>query len=93
MFITSDTSDISDWDWIAGGFPCRDVVRDRLISDSLNDLKHDNNTANSRKTNDNFKVEIYDDNQDDDFTTSQCPISQHHSGGIDCHLTINGPEG
>ena len=31
MFIPSDTSDISDWEWIAGGFPCRYMIRKRLI--------------------------------------------------------------
>ena len=34
MFIPSDTSDISDWEWIAGGFSCRDMIRERLISDN-----------------------------------------------------------
>ena len=53
----------------------RDVVRDQNVSDSLEDLKHDNNTANSRKAKDNIKVEMLDDNQDYDLTTSQCPIS------------------
>ena len=32
MFIPSDTSDISDWEWIAGGFSCWDMIRERLIS-------------------------------------------------------------
>ena len=53
----------------------RDVVRHRIFSDFLEDLKHDNNTANPRKARDNIKVEILDDNQDDDLTTSECPIS------------------
>ena len=35
MFIPWDTSDISDWEWIAGGFPCREMIRERLISDNL----------------------------------------------------------
>ena len=34
MLIPSDISDTSDWEWIAGGFPCRDVARERFISDS-----------------------------------------------------------
>ena len=40
MFIPSDTSDISDWECVAGGFFCRDMVRDRTISESLNNPKH-----------------------------------------------------
>ena len=34
MLIPSDISDTSEWEWIAGGFPCRDVARERFISDS-----------------------------------------------------------
>ena len=34
MPIPSDISDTSEWEWIAGGFPCRDVVREHFISDS-----------------------------------------------------------
>ena len=34
MFVPSDISDTSDWEWIAGGFPCKDVARERFISDS-----------------------------------------------------------
>ena len=75
MVIPSDTSDIGDWEWIAVGFPCRDVVRERIISDSLNASKHDSNTDNSPEANDNIKVEILEDNQDDELITSQCPIS------------------
>ena len=58
MFIPLDTSDISDWEWIAGDFLCRDVARDQNVSDSLNVIKHDNITASPRNTNDNIKVEI-----------------------------------
>ena len=58
MFIPFDTSDIRDWEWIAGGFPCGDVVRDRIISDTLKNINHDNNTANPRKANDKIKVEV-----------------------------------
>ena len=60
---------------IPGGFPCRDVVRERIISNSLNDLQQDNNTDNSTKANDNIEVEILENNQDDELITSQCPIS------------------
>ena len=34
MLIPSDISHTSEWEWIAGGFPCRDVARERFISDS-----------------------------------------------------------
>ena len=33
--IPSDTSNISDWEWIAGGFPCRDMIRERIIPDKI----------------------------------------------------------
>ena len=91
MIITSDISDISDWEWIAGGFPCRDVARERIISDSFNNLKQNDNTFNPCKTNNNIKVKILEDtiNPDDEplihcpisiipaerNTTTQCPIS------------------
>ena len=46
-----------------------------MISDSVNDSKQDNNTDNSPEENDNIKVEILEDNQDDELITSQCAIS------------------
>ena len=39
MFIPADISDNSDWEWIAGGFPCRGVIRDRIISDEPKSYK------------------------------------------------------
>ena len=75
MIISSDTSDISDWEWIAGGFPYRDVVREQIISDSINNLKHDDNTNNSRETNHNSKVEILEGDLHDELLSTQCPIS------------------
>ena len=75
MFIPLDTSDISDWEWIAGEFPCRDVVREQDISVSITDSKQDNNTDNSPEANDNIKVEIWEDNQDVELITSHWPIS------------------
>ena len=75
MFIPSDTTNISDWEWIAGGFPCRDVVMERNISDSVNDLHQDNNTDNSPEANGNIKFQIFEDKQDEDILTSQCPIN------------------
>ena len=32
--IQSDTSNITDWEWIVGGFPCRDMIKERNISDN-----------------------------------------------------------
>ena len=75
MIIPTDTSHINDREWIAGGFPSRDVVKKRIISDSLNDKKHDNITDNPCNANDNIKVEILDDNPNDELSTSQVPIS------------------
>ena len=75
MFIPSDSSVISDCEWIAGVFHCRDVVRERIISGSLNDINNDKITANSRNANDNRKVEILDDNPNDELSSSQCPVS------------------
>ena len=54
MIIPSDTSDTSDWEWIAGGFPCRDVARERFISDSFKNLNQEGNPLNPRETNNNI---------------------------------------
>ena len=76
MIIPSDISDISDWEWIAGGFPCRDVAREWFISDSFKNLNQDGNTFNPRETNHNIIVEIWEDNFiSDDKLSTQCPIS------------------
>ena len=45
-FIPSDTSDTSDWEWIAGGSLCRDVARERFISDSYKTQNQDGITLN-----------------------------------------------
>ena len=70
-----DSSDKSDWEWIAVDFPCRDVVRERISSGSVNELKQDYNTDKSTEANDNIKVEILEDNQEVEPIISQCPIS------------------
>ena len=76
MIIFSDISDISDWERIAGGFPCRDVARERNLSDSFNNLKRDDNPFNPREAKNNNKVEILEDNiNPDDELSIQCPIS------------------
>ena len=61
MFIPSDTSDISDWEWIADGFPCRDMIRERLISD--NHIFHEPSTSSldPQTPQVNIKSEILDE--------------------------------
>ena len=61
MLIPSDISDTSEWEWIAGGFPCRDVARERFISDS-----HFSNgiNPNSGVTNTEIKSEVLEDDTD-----------------------------
>ena len=75
MLIPSDISDASDWEWIAGGFPCRDVARERFISERIKSLNQEN-TRSFCKPDDNNKNEILEDitNPEDDQQT-QCPIS------------------
>ena len=75
MFILSDVSDRSDGEGIAGGFPCRDLVKERISSDSINELKQDNNTDNSPEANDNITAEVLEDNKEVEPITSQRPIS------------------
>ena len=62
MFIPSDTSDTSDWEWIAGGLPCRDVARERFISDSLKTQNQDAITLNPSSPKTNIKTAILEDN-------------------------------
>ena len=79
MLIPSDISDTSEWEWIAGGFLCRDVARERFISDSHtthfpNGIDPDSGVTNTEK-----KSEILEDNTDlnrDQFEdqTHECPI-------------------
>ena len=76
IIIPSDISDISDSEWIAGGFACRDVAREQNISNSINKLKHDDNLFSSRETNNNIRTEILEDNDSPiDKLSMQCPIS------------------
>ena len=55
MFISSDTSNTSDWEWIAGGFPCGDVARERFISDSFKNQNQSGITLNPSSPNTNIK--------------------------------------
>ena len=80
MLIPSDVSDTSEWDWIAGGFPCRDVARERFISDSRTTHIPNGIGPNFSVTNNDIKSEVLEDNtaqygaQFGD-QTSECPIS------------------
>ena len=75
MFIPSDTSDISDWEWIVGGFPCREMIRKRFISDNhifFNDEPNPSLDPQTYQT--NIKSEILDE-QLQSTVTAECPIS------------------
>ena len=61
MFIPSDTSDISDWEWIAGGFPCREVIRERLISDNPIFNEESISSLDPQTYQTNIKSEILDE--------------------------------
>ena len=74
MFIPSDTSDISNWEWIAGGFPGRDMVREWMVSNSIKYLKYDQSTAHPQTTHNNTKDENLDD-QSTEPVLPECPIS------------------
>ena len=80
MLIPSDISDTSEWEWIAGGFPCRDVARERFISDSLTPHLSIGNNSNSAVTNPEIKSEILENDIDPNREQSmdqsyECPIS------------------
>ena len=80
MLIPSDISDTSEWEWIAGGLPCRDVARERFISDSLTSHFPNGNDTNSGVTNSELKSEILEDDTDlnrEQLTDQsyECPIS------------------
>ena len=80
MLIPSDISDTSEWEWIAGGFPCRDVARERFISDSRTTHFPSGNDPNSGVTNIEIKTEILEDDTDLNREQSmdqtyECPIS------------------
>ena len=70
----------SEWEWIAGGFPCRDVARERFISD-LNTTHFPNGIdPNSGVTNTEIKSDILEDDTDlnrvqFEDQTHECPIS------------------
>ena len=80
MLIPSDISDTSEWEWIAGGFPCRDVARERFISDSLTPHLSIANNSNHTITNPEIKSEILENDIEPSREQSldqsyECPIS------------------
>ena len=80
MLIPSDISETSDWEWIAGGFPCRDEARERFISDSCKTHIQNGISLNSSLPKNNIKTEILEDiniQAGDQFgdQTVECPIS------------------
>ena len=81
MLIFSDISDTSEWEWIAGGFPCRDVARERFISDSLTPHISIGNNFNSTITNLEIKSEIL---ENDSFPISEQPMDQSY----ECPISI-----
>ena len=78
MFIPSDTSDISDWEWIAGGFPCREMIRERCISDNPILIEEPTSPLNPQTYQTNIKPEILDE-QPHPTDTAECSISMKTS--------------
>ena len=74
MFIPSDTSDISDWEWIAGGFPCREIKRERFISNNPILIEEPTSPLKPQIYQTNIKSEILDE-QPHPTDTAACPIS------------------
>ena len=98
MFIPSDTSDISDWEWIAGGFPCREMIRKRFISDNLNFNENPSPPLAPQTYQTNIKSELLDE-QLQSTDTAECPISikpapqstSHTPGESSTATTTEGP--
>ena len=74
MFIPSDTSDICDWEWIAGGFPCREMIRKRFISDNLIFNEEPTPSFDPQTYQTIIKSEILDE-QLQSTDTAECQIS------------------
>ena len=81
MLIPSDISDTSEWEWIAGGFPCRDVARERFISDSLTPHLSIANNSNHTITNPEIKSEI---SENDIEPSREQPLDQSY----ECPISI-----
>ena len=98
MLIPSDISDTSEWEWIAGGFPCRDVARERFISDSHFSTGIN---PNSGVTNTELKSEVFEDDtglnrEQFEDQTRECPISiipaNRTSSALEQETTTQGEE-
>ena len=74
MIIPSDTSDISDWEWIAGGFPCREMIIKRFISDNHIFSEEPTPSLDPQTYQTNIKSKILDE-QLQSTDTAECPIS------------------
>ena len=62
MLFPSDISDTSEWEWIGGGFLCRDLSRERFISDSYTTHIPNGIGPNFSVTNNDIKSEVLEDN-------------------------------
>ena len=62
MLIPSDISDTREWEWIAFGFPCRDVARERFTSDSCPTHIPNGIGPNFSVANNDIKSEVLEDN-------------------------------
>ena len=101
MLTPSDISDTSEWEWIAGGFPCRDVARERFISDSHTTHFSNGINPNSGVTNNQIKCGVLEDDTDlnrEQFEdqTRECPISifsaNRTSSALEQETTTQGEE-
>ena len=70
FFIPSDTSNLSLQEWSVGGFQCRDVEKERCVSDQQNSLNCYNSGTSVSKHNHTIKSEILDNPQTPDFPNS-----------------------
>ena len=80
MLIPSDISDTSEWEWIAGCFPCRDVARERFVSDSCTTHIPNGIGPNFSVTINDTKSEALENNtaqygEQFEDQTFECPIS------------------
>ena len=58
MIILSDTSDISNWEWNAGGFLCRDMIRESIILDNCSQQEPTIPSLDPQTNQGNIKSEI-----------------------------------
>ena len=98
IFIPSDTSDISDWEWIAGGFLCREMIRKRFISDNLIFNEEPTPSLDPQTYQTIMKSEILDERLQS-TVTAECPFSikpapqttSHPPGESSTATTTEGP--